>query len=187
VANLTSGTTPANAVQFGARYDGTENLGARSYNSGKSAVGKVVPVATITPAGVNAVVKSGWAFRRERISRDWVDGVKQTAVNYWNTTWQDDTSAAAFQMLTPDSDDKIYDRDAPSVWGTGGNDYETYNNFREWIEWNGMSPNETCSDKAEWYWKAVWVKSGTPQIQMTDVGTGNIALPADSPRHPPGP
>ena len=57
VTNLTGGTTPANAVQYGARYDGTENLGARSYDAGNSAVGKVVPVATITPAGVDAVVR----------------------------------------------------------------------------------------------------------------------------------
>jgi len=180
----TSSTTPPNAVQYAGRYDGTENLGAQTFSGGNEAVGKVVPTAKITPAGVNAVVKSGWAFRRERISHDWQDGVKQTVPNYWNTTWQDDTSDASFQVLTPDNGDQIYDRDAPSVGNVGGSDYETYNNFRQWIEWNGMTANEACSDKAEWYWKGVWQLSATPQITTKDVGTGNFTLPNDSPLHP---
>jgi len=40
----TSGTTPPNAVQFGPLFDGTENLGAISYDSGRQARGKVAPV-----------------------------------------------------------------------------------------------------------------------------------------------
>jgi len=184
VTILTSGTTPANAVQFGARYDGTENLGAQSYDAGNKAVGKVVPVALITPAGVHDIVKSGWAFKRERMSHDWADGEKYTppkfGMDYWNTTWLDDTSSPSFQALIPDEKDKIYDRDAPNIGAFGANDYETYNNFREWIEWNA----DTCSDKANWYWQGRWQKSATPQVTLKDVGTGDILLPEKSHFHP---
>ena len=186
VTNLTSSTTPANAVQYGARYDGTENLGAQTYNSGNSAVGKVVPVATITPAGVHDVVKSGWEFKRERMSHDWNDGVKNTAQNYWNTTWQDDTSFASLQNLVPDSNDKIYDRDAPNIDAFGTNDSETYNNFREWIVWNSSDAHAggVCSDKQGWYWQGRWQKSATPQVVLKDVGPGSITLPDKSFFHP---
>jgi hypothetical protein len=184
VTNNTSGTTPANAVQFGSKYDGTEDLGAKSFDSGKKAVGKVVPEATLTPAGVHNVVKSGWAFKRERMSRDWNDGAKdhegEGSSDYWNTTWIDDTSYATFQKLTPDSTDKIYDRDAPNIAAFGSKDAESYNNFREWIKWAG----EDCSDKAGWYWQARWKKSASPQVELKDVGTGSITLPTKSHYHP---
>jgi hypothetical protein len=178
---LSSGTTPANAVQYGSRYDGTETLGARNYNSNQQAVGKVVPVATITPAGVHDVVKSGWAFRRERMSHDWDDGAKTSPgnekSNYWNTDWVDDTSLAEFQKLVPDADDKIYDRDAPNIGAFNNkNTSETYNNFRQWTEWGG----QTCSDKAEWHWQARWQKSASPQVTLTDVGSGSVTLPDSS-------
>jgi hypothetical protein len=187
----TTGTTPANAVQFGARYDGTEDLGARSYDGGKKAVGKVVPYAKITPAGVHNVVKSGWEFKRERISHDWNDGAKANpgngASDYWNTAWVDDTSSASFQKLVPDADDKIYDRDAPNIAAFGVNDAETYNNFRQWVAWNS-SDSDTggkCSDKTGWYWKGRWKKSESPQVELKDVGTGNIdPLPTKSYYHP---
>ncbi len=167
----TSDTTPPNAVQYGARYDGTENLGAQSFGGGNQAVGKVVPEATITPAGVHDVVKSGWAFRRERISHDWNDGKK--APGYWDNSWVDDTSLAEYQNLTPGADDKIYDRDAPNIANFGKTNAETYNNFRQWTEWNG----ETCSDKAGWYWRGRWEKAEAPQVTLKEVGEGNKALP----------
>ncbi|MFN2199615.1 MAG: hypothetical protein ACK2UO_00320 [Caldilineaceae bacterium] len=190
VTNKTSGTTPANAVQFAARYDATENLGAKSYNGGKEAVGKVVPYAKITPAGVHAVVKSGWEFKRERMSHDWSDGAKDSPGNgtsdYWNTAWVDDTSHASFQKLTPDTDDKIYDRDAPNIAAFGTNDAETYNNFRQWVEWNAGDADTggKCSDKAGWYWQGRWKKSASSQVELKDVGTGSITLPTDSHYHP---
>ena len=184
VNNLTTGTTPANAVQYGARYDGTENLGARSYNGSNSAVGKVVPTATITPAGVNAVVKAGWSFKREKMRRDFQDGAKDAS--RWDTTWQDDTSDASFQKLVPDANDKIYDRDAPDISDFGVRDsYERYDNFREWIEWNG----ERCSDNAGWYWKARWKKDQSPQVTLKEVNSGEISpLPTEADHfYPPPP
>ena len=183
VTILTTGTTPANAVRYGRRYDKTENLGAQSYDSGTKAVGKAVPVAEITPKGVHDVVKTGWAFRRQMQGRSWDDGVKDTAdARFFKAKFEDvdDTSDGSFQKLTPDADDKIYDRDAPNVAGFGTTDSEIYYNFRQWIEWNG----EHSSDYAKWYWQGRWQKSATPQIILKDVGTGNITLPDKSFFHP---
>lgn len=187
----TSGTTPKNSKQFSAvTFAEKENLGAVINNSFglESARGKVALVAQITPAGINQVAASGWAFKRERISRDWVDGAKRDVgngvKNYWNTQWVDDTSKPEATMLTPTNDpasksvDQIFDIDGPdTAWGS--KDSETYNNFRQWIEWN----NEKCSDYALWYWKASWQNAYTPKITLKEVGTGNITLPDESPIH----
>jgi hypothetical protein len=183
VTNLTAGTTPANAVQFGVRYDGTENLGARSYDGGNSAVGKVVPEATITPAGVHDVVKSGWSFKREKMRRDFQDGAKDSS--RWDAAWQDDTSDASFQKLVPDASDKIYDRDAPNISDFGVRDsYERYDNFREWIEWDGTR----CSDNAPWFWRARWKKDSAPQVTLKEVSSGAISpLPSEGDHHYPPP
>lgn len=179
VTNKTTGTTPANAVQFGARYDGTEKLGAQSYDGGNSAVGKIVPVAKIEPAGVHAVVKSGWSFEREKFRRDFKDGAKHAA--RWDTSWQPDTSYASFQMLTPDANDQIYDRDAPNIANFGVVDsYERYDNFREWVQWNGTR----CSDNEGWYWKARWKKDKSPQVTLKEVSSGQISpLTGESDHH----
>lgn len=179
-----SGTTPPNAAVFGGDYDGTEKLGAVIYKRGKGAAGKVVPVATITPAGVHQIVKSGWTFKRERMSHDWDDGAKSSEGNgvddYWNTAWVDDTSLSPYLKLKPDNDDKIYDSDGPNIGGFGKKDAESYNNFQQWIEWR----NEVCSDKSGWYWQGRWQKSKNPQVLLADVGIGNIVLPDTSHFHP---
>ena len=88
-----------------------------------------------------------------------------------------DTSYDCFQKLTPDNQDKIYDRDAPSIGRADiATNQETYNNFKQWIEWN----SDKCSDEAEWYWKALRKKASVPQITLKKVDTGSILLP-DSP------
>jgi len=181
VTILTSGTTPPNAVQYGARYDGTENLGAKSYDGGNSGVGKVVPVAVISPAGMHSVVTSGWKFKRKVKSHFWVDGAKLTGEpRAWSADWAGDESLPAFQKLTPDADDKIYDRDAPNVGAFATTDAERYDNFQQWVEWNG----EVCSDEAGWYWWGRWQKSASPQVTLKDVGNGNKQLPDKSFFHP---
>ncbi len=151
---LTKGTRPKNAAPFdpGTR-DNTDKLGAVTYDSltssvvdentgvfvtNKGASGKVAPVARISPLGVNTVVKAGWTFEREVWSQNWIDGVKASSSK---DKWTPDTSEARYLRLTPDGDDKIYDLDAPDMrWGNSH--YETYNNFRQWIAWNGVK----CSD-----------------------------------------
>lgn len=185
---LTKGTRPARAAPFdpGTR-DNTNNLGAVIYKSLTSSVidekaglfvdnmgasGKVAPVATLTPKGVNQIVKAGWTFEREVWSHNWSDGVKLPSTN---KNWTRDTSKPNYLRLTPDVDDKIYDLDAPDIrWGQFN--CETYNNFRQWIEWN----TEKCSDYAPWYWQARWSlnKDQSKQITLNELGTKNIDLPS---------
>ena len=180
VTILTSGKTPDNAVQFDGKHDGTEKLGIVTWDGGDKAAGRVIPVAKILPKGVQDVVKSGWVFERERKSHDWRDGAKDdegnTENDYWNTIFVNDISHACFQKLTPDDNDKIYDRDAPSIGRANiVTNQETYNNFQQWVEWN----NQECSDKVGWYFCARRVKAKSPQIVYTKIGTGNITLPDD--------
>jgi hypothetical protein len=187
----TKGAPPRGSSQFelGAR-DGTQKLGAVTYpsltssliqgqyvaNYGASA--KVAPVATIAPKGVHYVLKNGWAFKRERMSRNWIDGKPVESGNdrniNWNTKWVDDTSPRKIVKLTPDVHDRIYDLDAPDIYW-GEKNYELYHNFRQWIEWGG----ERCSDYAEWYWRVRWQAHKDPrrQIILNDLGTGNKPLP----------
>ena len=180
----TSGTTPPNAVQFGTLYDGTENLGGVTYASGTQGRGKVVPIAQLTPTGVHTVVTTGWAFKRERWFHTYKDG-SQSGIN--DTNWTDDTSDASFQNLTPDSDDKIYDRDAPNVASFGATTCtEVYGKLHQWIEWNGTIASDgtpgsdTFPDDAKWHWRGKWQSSASPQVILTDVGGGYITLPSAS-------
>jgi hypothetical protein len=183
VTILTSGTTPAHSAKFNGDADGTENLGAIvSREDGshyQSVSGKVAVFAVITPKGAGQIIQSGWALKRERWGHDWVDGKKKdegnTRHSYWNTAWVDDTSLAPNLRLTPDANDRIYDIDGPNVRpGLGqSKSYQTYTNFRQFVEWNG----EICSEKAEWYFRARWRESSSPNITYKDLGTGNKALP----------
>jgi hypothetical protein len=186
-----SGVRPANAAPFdpGSR-DNTDKLGPVTYISLSSSVideqagifvenmgasAKVAPVATLSPKGVSKVVTSGWAFRREVWSHNWSDGQKAST---YNDAWKDDTSNPRYLRLTPDALDMIYDLDAPDIrWGARS--YDTYNNFRQWIEWNG----DRCSDNALWYWQARWELNRDPkrQITLNDLGPKNIRLPDKPP------
>jgi len=184
---LTKGTRPKNAAPFDpSARDNTDKLGAVTYDSptssvideekdvfvtNKGASGKVVPVARISPIGVHAIIKKGWMLEREVWSHNWSDGAK---TKQWNEKWTLDTSQAKYLRLTPDGDDKIYDLDAPDIrWGVFH--YETYNNFRQWLTWNGKK----CSEYVLWHWQARWGvnKDSTKQITLNNVGSGNITLP----------
>jgi hypothetical protein len=185
---LTKGMRPLNAAPFdqGTR-DNTDKLGAVIYKSLASSVidekagvfidnmgasGKVVPVATLTPKGVNQVIKAGWTLERQVWSHNWIDGVRAPSTN---DNWTRDTSKPNYLRLVPDVQDKIYDLDAPDIrWGQFS--CETYNNFRQWVEWNA----EKCSDYAPWYWQARWSlnKDLSKQITLNELSTGNIKLPS---------
>jgi hypothetical protein len=191
---IIQGSRPVGSASFdpGTR-DKTDKLGAVLYKSITASVidekagrfvdnmgasAKVAPVATLTPKGVNKVIKGGFTFLRQVWSHNWSDGVKTEDSN---KTWTKDTSNARYQRLIPDTKDKIYDLDAPDIrWGQRS--YETYNNFRQWIEWNLTK----CSDYALWYWRARWKlhKDITKQITLNDLNKGNINLPTN-PFYPP--
>lgn len=180
---LTSGHRPANAVAHPVQVgDNTDTLGAIEFDSvlaydqstqRRQVRGKIVAVAAISPAGIHNVVRSGWVLKRERWTHDWADGNQfkpgNAKTNMWNTTWVDDT-LTAMSMLTPDLDDKVYDTDAPDM-GIADHDYQTYNLFRQWLEWNG----DRASDNSLWYFRARWHNN---RITLKDVGPGNQpALP----------
>lgn len=176
VAILASGTRPPNAQAFppAPLGDGSDRLGAIEYDSlvQRQVAGKIVAVATISPAGVHNIVRAGWVLRRERWTHDWLDGNRSNPGNnrnnQWNTAWVDDT-LTGMSMLTPDLDDKVYDTDAPNL-GTAMRTYETYNNFRQWLEWNGSR----ASDNSPWYFQARWQNN---RVTMKDANVGNIQLP----------
>jgi hypothetical protein len=192
----TKGDRPKAAAPFdkGSR-DNSDKLGAVTYKSATSSLideaagvfvdnmgasGKVVAVATLQPSGVAKALKAGWSFKRQVLSRIWIDGVKQEDKKTWTKTWADDTSSPTYQRLTPDADDKIYDLDAPDLrWGQES--YETYNNFQQWVEWNG----EACSDPVPWSWQARWHvnRDINKQIELNDLQPSHIKLP-DAPHYP---
>jgi hypothetical protein len=200
---LTSGPRPKGAApRDRATRDGTEKLGAVTYSTvlqngindsiaqndpdsknfvfSTGASGKIIAVATQKPTGVSKVIKTGWTFRRQVLSRIWQDGFKIEDAKTWTKTWVDDTSGPTYLRLTPDDGDKIYDLDEPDL-RFGRFSTETYNNFRQWIEWNG----ETCSEFAPWYWNARWRAKADPnaQIELNNCDKGNIGLP-DTPHYP---
>jgi hypothetical protein len=201
---VTDGLRPKGAAprDTGTR-DGTEKLGAVTFPTGvqigindsiaeddpdathfvsaTGASGKIIAVATLKPVGVAKVIKAGWTFRRQIMAHDWQNGIKMEGAKTWTKTWADDTSNPRFLRLTPDDDDKIYDRDEPEL-RVARLSSETYNNFRQWVEWNG----EACSDFAPWFWQAIWRAKADPakQIELNKCDKGKIDLP-DKPRYPP--
>lgn len=201
---LTKGPRPKGAAPRDAKTrDGTEKLGAVTFPTGlqngindsiaeddpdathfvfsTGASGKIIAVATLKPPGVSKVIKAGWTFRRQIMARDWRDGIKFKSAKTWTDTWADDTSGPTYLRLTPDDGDKIYDLDEPDL-RFGRFSSETYNNFQQWVEWNG----ETCSEFAPWFWKARWRAKAdtTAQIELNKCDKGKIELP-DKPHYPP--
>jgi hypothetical protein len=185
---LTKGPRPANAAPFDAGIrDDTQNLGAVTYKSLASSMidekagvfvdnmgasGKIAAVATLSPKGVGQIVKAGWTFERQVWSHNWLDGVMASSTTQ---NWKKDTSRPAYLRLTPDNGDKIYDVDGPDLrWGQFSS--ETYNRFRQWIEWNA----EKCSEDAHWHWRAQWKlhRDLSKQITLNELGVGDMALPS---------
>jgi hypothetical protein len=193
------GAPPRNAKS----RDGTEKLGPVTYPSGvqvgindsikdddpnsshfvaaMAASGKIIAVATLKPAGVSKVIKAGWTFRRQIMAHDWQNGIQMKGAKTWTKTWADDTSNPRFLRLTPDDADKIYDLDEPEL-RVARLSSETYNNFQQWVEWNG----ETCSEFAPWFWQAIWRAKADPnaQIELNQCDKGKIELPK-APKYPP--
>jgi len=173
IVNQVTNPKPVNAANFGALLDGTETLGAVDWDMGNQAAGKVCPIGTLTPPGVNAVVQAGWNFRRDKWRHDFKDGARD-ATRY-DTTWQGDDSDADFLKLVPDNADKIYDLDGPNIGDFGQTDsYERYDNYRQYIQWNGT----LCGDYAGWYWKARWKANCcmTNQVTLKEVAAGALDL-----------
>lgn len=155
-------------------------MGPKLVGWGGQGRGKVVAVAQLTPPGVGSVVKNGWTFRREVWARNFADGEVMYGRN-WSRAWADDTSDKNYQRLIPQND-KIYDRDAPSVnqIALSKRSYEVALNFRQWVEWHG----EQCSEYGHWHFQGRWKLGERPEITYLEVGNG-WKEPPSKPFYPP--
>jgi hypothetical protein len=112
------------------------------------------------------------------MSHDFNNGSPSANTNYFNTNWRLDTMDASFVALTPDANDSLYEVDGPNIASFGNSSTsETYNNFYNYITWNG----QTCSSTNNfWYFSGRWNVTNTPQVTYTALGAGTITLPTNA-------
>jgi hypothetical protein len=108
-------------------------------------------------------------LRRQLTAHDFVDGQKLTGKKAF-IPWVADDSLPQLQTLDPGPDDRLYDTDGPDLPGGAATAAETYNNFRQWVEWAGAP----CSDYGYWYFRARWKDQ---KVTLKEVGPGTIQLP----------
>ena len=195
-----TGTTydTPNSAPFGDDSpDGTENLGSVEYdkkeyidgqtNFWRAAAGKIIPIGCLYPEGIHAVITNVFNIKREMWRHDYSNGVPWS--DRWTTNWVDDSATPLKyrRYNPPDEYDQIYDLDAPEIWKysvTYGitNSCERYDNFRQWVEWNGSM----CSDYAPWRWFARWKSNSDKyqQITLRELDDDNQAFP-EGPYYPP--
>jgi hypothetical protein len=81
-----------------------------------------------------------------------------------------------YETSSLDNTDRLYAIDAPNIDGFDGatNEYEKYDNFYDWVTWNG----QTCSNTNNfWHFEGIWKYNQTPQVQTVQVGPGLMTLP----------
>lgn len=140
------------------------------------ATGHIEIVATLKPPGVNEVVRSGWEIRRWKTIVTCVNGTRVFEEG-------DDTSDPAFTDLIPDTDERIYDLDRPTI-GAGLSvihTQERYLSFYQWVEWNG---DRSLSGIRNWHFRAVVDDDLDPgnrprndDTLLLDFGEGSIVVP----------
>ena len=177
VAVLTTGPRPPQAKPWslGEPFPGPDQCGAyevQAFSMGKNARGQIIAVAKLYPRGIGKIIHAAgkhalFNIRRELTANDFVDGAPNQHKKSFKV-WVDDT-LAAMQVLTSVFNDELYDTDAPDL-PTATQTSETYNNFRQWLEWEGRP----CSNYAYWYFQARWKDQ---RVTLKDVGPGSITLP----------
>jgi hypothetical protein len=180
VTMLTTGPRPSQAKRWseGELFPGPDQCGAvevQAFSMGKNARGQVIAVAKLLPRGVGKILVAAskhalFNIRRELTCHDFVDGAKSKHKKSF-VTWVDDT-LATMQVITSAGNDELYDTDAPDLPGATRTS-ETYNNFRQWLEWD----RRPCSNYAYWYFQARWKDQ---KVTLKDVGQGSITLPAQA-------
>lgn len=173
-----AGADPSNAPAFPPGEIGGQSLGLQE-NAKKNAVAfNNCQAAKVTPAGVHNALTGGFAMKQQRISHDFKNGAPNP--QYFNTSWVSDGPETGFYTTKPDSSDKVYAIDGPDDGDFTTTSYDTYNNFRDWADWNGAK----CASDANWYFQAGWNVKKTPEIYFASGGTGQITLPAADPAGP---
>ncbi len=167
-----------NNKNFGAEIGG-DKLGALTDEDDNitafEAVGKMEGRFTLTPIGINQVVMAGWDIKRWVIFKDFTNGILVASED------RSDDSHNFDEDLIPDNDDKIYVIDPPvGAFFNMNHTEEGYNNFTEWLEWNG----EKVSDDYEWHYQSrvdddldVENKPKNDDTELKDIGLGHIILP----------
>jgi hypothetical protein len=177
VSVLTKGPRPPQAKPWsaGVLVPGPDQCGAfevPSFSMGKNARGQIIAVAKLFPRGVGKIIHAAgkhalFNIRRELTAHDFVDGAPSRHKKSFKV-WVDDT-LLTMQALTAVFNDELYDTDAPDL-PPATQTAETYNNFRQWLEWEGRP----CSNYAFWYFQARWKDQ---QVTLKDLDQGSIALP----------
>lgn len=193
-----TGTTyqTPNSARFGIDSpDGTENLGTVEYDHNdqygqfrsRAASGKVIPIGHLYPEGIHSVLTNGWEIKRQMWRHDYTNGVPWAA--RWQTYWTDDPTYFSYKRYNPpDEYDQNYDLDAPDIWQQRAefgitDSCERYDNFRQWIEWNGV----ICSEYAPWRWFARWKYNPDKyqQITLKELNNDNQPFPSGPYYSPP--
>jgi hypothetical protein len=174
---LTKGPRPPQATPWskGELFPGPDQCGAFEVDSlsmGKNARGQIIAVARLFPRGVGRIIAAAgkqtlFKIRRELTAHDYIDGAPHKHKKSFGV-WLDDT-LLTMQVFTSVALDEIYDTDAPDV-PSATQTAETYNNFRQWLEWEGRP----CSNYAYWHFQARWKDQA---VTLKDVGPGSIAMP----------
>ncbi len=177
VSVLTKGARPPQAKPWseGEPFPGPDQCSAyevQSFSMGKNARGQIIAVAKLLPRGVGKIILGAskhtlFNIRRQLTAHDYVDGAPNKHKKSF-VDWVDDT-LLAMQVLKSVVNDELYDTDAPDL-PVATQTAETYNNFRQWLEWDGRP----CSNFAYWYFHARWKDQ---QVTLKDVGQGSITLP----------
>jgi len=109
-------------------------------------------------------------FRRQVTAHDFVDGKRDVGKKAF-IPWAPDDSQPKLLTLDPGPDDRLYDTDGPDL-PVAARTSETYNNFRQWVEWVGVP----WSDYGYWYFRARWKDQ---KVTLKEVGQGSIILPSN--------
>jgi hypothetical protein len=178
VSVLTKGPRPPQAKPWseGELFPGPDQCGAHEVQAltmGKNARGQIVAVAKLQPSGVGKIILAAskhtlFNIRRQLTAHDYVDGAPKKHQKSF-VDWADDT-LLTMQVLKSVATDELYDTDGPDLPGGAAHTAETYNNFRQWLEWDGRP----CSNFAYWYFQARWKDQ---LVTLKDVGQGSITLP----------
>jgi hypothetical protein len=174
-----TGTDPADAPKFPPPpevYNG-QNLGIQ-YDAAKDAVDfSNCQEAQMTPSGIHNVISGGCVMKQQREIHVFANVTQHG--QFWDTGWTADGPASGNYTTAPDSGDKVYAIDSPTLHlvGTDTQDDE-YGDFRDWEEWDGT----TCSDYAYWYFEAGAKATANPQIYFAQGGTGQITIPNTDPQ-----
>jgi len=177
VSVLTKGPRPPQAKPWsaGALIPTGSKCGAfevPALSMGKNARGQIVAVAKLFPRGIGKIIHAAgkhalFNIRRELTANDFVNGAPSHHKKSFKV-WADDT-LTEMQALTSVFNDELYDSDAPDL-PPATQSAETYNNFRQWLEWEGRP----CSNYAYWYFQARWKDQ---RVTLKEVDQGGIPLP----------